>query len=44
VNGRPIASATLLADGDEIRIGAITAVFRSTSEASATMSLPPERG
>ncbi len=42
LNARHITTATLLADGDEIRIGAVALIFRIGSQETATMSMPPE--
>src|SRR2546430_8766599 len=44
LNARRITTATLLADGDEIRIGALVLVFRIGSHVAATASMPPEGG
>ena len=42
LNARHISEATALADGDEIRIGAVALVFRIGSQLTATVSMPPE--
>lgn len=39
LNGHRITTATRLADGDEIRIGAVTLIFRIGSQMSATVSM-----
>jgi DNA-binding winged helix-turn-helix (wHTH) protein len=44
LNARRISEATPLADGDEIRIGAVALVFRIGSQLTATVSMPPESG
>jgi DNA-binding winged helix-turn-helix (wHTH) protein len=42
LNARRITTATPLADGDEIRIGAVALIFRIGSQETATVSMPPE--
>lgn len=42
LNGTRISTQSPLADGDEIRLGAITLIFRIFSRMSQTQSLPPE--
>ena len=44
VNDRPITSAIPLADGDEIRIGAIVLRFRIASQMQPTETMPPSAG
>jgi len=42
LNARRITTTTPLADGDEIRIGAVALIFRIGSQETATVSMPPE--
>jgi pSer/pThr/pTyr-binding forkhead associated (FHA) protein len=42
LNGTRITTAAPLADGDEIRLGAVTLTFRASSNTSPTETIRPE--